>query len=108
MAGLKIVKNLPLPVTLTTSSYAQRFSKMEPKDAIECKPEEVVPVANAMRKWLKDNGKITEFQVVSEKHDPANSKVGHVWLWPMSDIKELPSKSRGGVVLGQKRRSAKA
>lgn len=108
MAALKIEKDVPLPTTVTTSSYAELFSRMEPKDCITCKPGEVVSIANAMRKWLRDERKIDVLQVVSEKNSPKNPEFGHVWMWPKSDFKALPPKSRGGVVLGRLRAKAAA
>lgn len=105
MAALKIRKNVPLPTSVTTSSYAERFSMMEPTDCIECKPHEVVSVANAMRKWINEQRKNDSLQVISEKNDPKNPEVGHVWLWPKGDLKSLPPRSRGGVALGNQKRA---
>lgn len=108
MAALKIESGIPLPSNRISGSYAEKFSQMKPKDCITCKPEEVMPVCNSLRKWLKDTGKIEQFQIVSVKHCDDDQTRGRVWLWPKGDVKELPPMSRGGVVRGAQRKGAGA
>lgn len=103
MAALKVEKGVPLPSSRITGSYADLFAGMQPTDCVKCKPAEVVSIANALRKWIKDTKHAERLQVVSEKQNPEDPGVGRVWMWPKGDVNVLPPKSRGGVVLGRLR-----
>lgn len=81
--GLTIERNVPLPVARTVrNKYEHLFGQMKPGECIKCKPEEVTPVANAMRKWIDDHKKRGELMVVSQRHisDGKGNYIGRVWL----------------------------
>lgn len=118
LSTLKIEHGIPLPMhRKNEGKYADYFAKMQPKDCITCKTDEVTALANAMRKWLKDNNKVDTLAVISvktipedpERGAPADPEHGRVWLWPKGEAPNwMPAKSRGGAILAQQRRAGKA
>lgn len=60
-----------------TDKYAPLFVQMKPGQAIKCQPGDAPKVANAMRKWAKENRAGCVVRAV--RHYPAD-KLGRVWL----------------------------
>ncbi|MCA0214773.1 MAG: hypothetical protein LCH79_16540 [Proteobacteria bacterium] len=86
LTTLKIEKDVPPPEGRNIiGKYNDYFSQMAPKDAIKCKPDEVSPIANALRKWIKDKKKDGEFTVLSQKNCDDDLSIGRVWLWPKGE-----------------------
>lgn len=86
LATLKIEKNVPPPEGRNIiGKYNEYFSTLAPKDAIKCQPDEVSPIANALRKWIKDKKKDGELIVLSQKNCDDDLSIGRVWLWPKDE-----------------------
>lgn len=96
ISTLKVKKNVPLPVGRNiVGKYNSYFDKLVAKDAIECKPDEVSAVANALRKYLRESGKDKTLTIISQKNCDDDLSIGRVWLWPLEDADEARL-SRGG------------
>lgn len=82
----------PLPsVRLVTNKYLTIFSKLKVGQNIQCEPDEVQPIAQALRKYI-DLNKITAkgkpARVITQSNSPDG--IGRVWLVEG----EAPSKNK--------------
>lgn len=92
VAKLKIRKGVPLPsARKVMNKYAPLFGEMKPKDMIECPSEDVNPIDQALRKYLRDTGKDKTFAVVRAQTLDGHTDVGGVWLWPKDEIDSAKS-----------------
>lgn len=69
----------PLPAGRSSpgAKYVPVFTSMKPGQAIKCKPEEVVRVGHAMRKWISQNKLPYKMQLQARYHADG---LGRVWL----------------------------
>lgn len=108
---LRIKKNVPLPKSrVVMSKYAKLFAQLEAKDSIECKPSEVDTIDQALRKYLVDTGRETEFTVIRSRFGEDNPDAGYVWLWPKDKMDEIPAnlQSKGGLASSKKKKQGGA
>lgn len=79
--GLLKITNDPPPGrrVMGEHKYGAIFKALKPGQRIACEPNESQPVAQALRKYLKDNELNTKFDVRSVQHYPKDQR-GGVWM----------------------------
>lgn len=110
VAKLVIRKNIPLPEKRrVVGKYERLFSKLKPKDAVQCKPEQVNTVDQALRNYLKDTGQQDKYVVLRQQSSEENLNVGYVWLWPIEEAHLIPDwgPAKGGRATSAKKTGAK-
>lgn len=106
---LKIRSDVPLPgARRILGKYAKFFDQLQPKQMIECKPDEVNPIDQALRKFLRERGLDKDLTVVRAQYLDEDPNKGGVWLWPKSEIEQATAKANlGGRALAEKRSAKK-
>mgnify|MGYP000435061616 CR=1 FL=1 len=79
-AQLQITDDKPVITRVPTGNkYLALFESMKIGQAIKCKPEETMTVAQAMRKWILETKDVTKLRVKAVAKYPVDG-MGRVWL----------------------------
>lgn len=75
--SLEISRDPIIKRSAPVSMYHAKFSSMTPGECIKCKPEQVGPIANAMRVWIRKNS--PGVSIRSTVRHPKDG-MGRVWF----------------------------